>query len=44
MLKPMPPWMREPTHTANSGAPVQMLIEVRADAVTGPIFLSAIER
>src|SRR5947208_2295011 len=36
------PWTLDPIQTANSGAPVQRLIEQRAEAVTRPIFFSAI--
>ena len=35
------PWTLEPTQMANSGAPVQRLIEQRADAVISPIFFNA---
>src|SRR4051812_10189523 len=36
------PWTFEPTQTANNGAPVQRLTEQSAEAVTRPIFFSAI--
>jgi hypothetical protein len=35
------PWTLEPTQSARSGAPVQILIEQRAEAATRPIFFSA---
>src|SRR3954447_20139614 len=38
------PCTLEPTQTANSGAPVQRLTEQIAEAVTRPIFFSAIAR
>jgi hypothetical protein len=40
---PSDPCTFDPTQTANSGAPVQMLIVHRAEAVTRPIFFSAIQ-
>src|SRR5262249_19506874 len=36
------PWTLEPTQTANSGAPVQRLIEQSAEAATRPTFFRAI--
>ena len=35
------PWALDPTQTAKSGAPVQRLIAQKAQAVTRPIFFSA---